>query len=462
MKYNRLVEHLNTKSCKNKTYRRYNLSEIISESYKVIYNVKQNSNIQKLAEAHLEDVRSNPSDIERLSRQLCNLQYLASMVESNKVKDSELLVPEEKYSKVEPEEKDEDLKESKDDEDVEEKDDEDLLDEETQHDEDVEETEDEDLLEDANLTDEEVEALTKHLTEMRKSKKSSCSESTEGRSLKKRVSESKSYDKLNLSEFNKKSSSKAFVKTFKKLDAKLHEGTALTRQESISLYKATNSAMTHLSVELEHNPDFLSTFKESVSLLSVDVNKLLGSLSEGKGPSKATMKSLAKFSEALLREAEEDEELPPIEDEEEEIVSDEEEEFDQEYAEARVELHKDMVEEHAEDEDPAVQEKLAQDAEEVAALPGVTDEQIAELTGEETTEDEAEEEAPEEEIEEETQHDEDVEKMEEDMPEEEPEEEDDSDITDDELAELKKHLTEMRKAKKVQESSKGRKLKRRA
>ena len=262
--------------------------------------------------------------------------------------------------------------------------------------------------------------------------------------------------------FNKKSSSKAFVKTFKKLDNKLHEGTALTRQESIALYKAANSAMTHLSVELEHNPKFLDTFKESVSLLSVDVNKLLGSLKEGKAPSKATMKSLAKFSEALLHEDDE-EDLPPVEDEEEDLVSNdseestEAEEFDQEYADARVDLHKELADEHADTDDPEVQEKLAQDADEVTSLPGITDEQVAEIQGEETSEGDDSEEV---EDTDESVHDEDVEEVEE-KKEEKKEEPADLDlggdeITDDELAELKKHLKEMRQAK-VNESRKSKK-----
>ena len=608
---NSLLENLDSKVSKNLPIRRYSLSDMISESYKALYECEKGSTLQRIVEAHLNDVRNNPSEIDRLSTQLCKVKELVRMIEAEEITDKDLKSV--VSSKINGE-----VKESKDDEDVEEKDDNDVIDEsasstytwgdwqtergsscrvryyssgmdltnqiigivyeetkeqpyygaeiydnssastieeraddsyhfdtekeakewveewfranESVHDEDVEETEDEDLLEDSDLTDEEVDELTKHLEEIRKNKKmkecdapkKSVEESTKPRKLKRAneaapvwsryhivnpdgetidsytdrkdaedwvnqlykdgdykkgdlkvvdsqaKNESKSYDKLNLSEFNKKSSSKAFVKTFKKLDKKLHEGTALTRQESISLYKAANSAMTHLSVELEHNPEFLDTFKESVSLLSVDVDKLLGSLKEGKAPSKATMKSLAKFSEALLREEEEVEDDIPIEDEED-SVSEESEEFDQEYADARVELHKELADEHAESEDPEVQEKLAQDAEEVTSLPGITDEQVAEITGEETPEEEEGEETPEEEEGEETPeeeeveetdesvHDEDVEEVEE-KKEEEPEDLDlgnGDEITDDELAELKKHLKEMRKAR-VSESKKTR------
>lgn len=444
---NKLLENLKMTVKSDLQVRRYNLSDMISESYKALYNCDNDTNLQKIVEAHLDDVRKNPSDIERLSRQLSRIKHVAKLIESNEMKDEELLVPKESHDTVEPKkERVLNLEESKDDEDVEEKDDEDVIDEST-HDEDVEEKDDEDLLEDDELTDEELEELAKHLESIRKNKnmkecdsKKPMAETTKPRKLKRAnesapaleesKSESKTYESLDLSDFTKKSATKAFVKTFKKLDPKLHEGTALTRQESISLYKAANSAMTHLSVELEHNPEFLSTFKESVSLLSVDVSKLLESLKEGKAPSKANMKSLAKFSEALLREAEEDEEeLPPIEDEEDIEISDEEvelspeeEEFLQDYADAyadaREEIHDELEDKYGESDDEGVQARLEQDAAEVAELKG---------------EDEEEEEASEE-------------------SEEDPVEDADDDITDDELAELKKHLMEMRKAKRVRES----------
>ena len=445
---------------------------MFSESYKALYNCKQGSNLRKIVESHLDDVRSHPTDIDRLSHQLSFINKLVSLTESGYIKDEDLEEEQKPEEKTNECDKAPEIR--------------------APQREPVEEatiTE-----EDTDLTDEEVEELAKHLAEIRKNKKvaecdapkKSVEEATDSYMMSRyhivdpdgetidsytdrkdaenwvnqlykdgdykkgdlrvvdsqTTNESKSYDTLNLSEFNKKSASKAFVKTFNKLDSKLHEGVALTRQESISLYKAANSAMTHLSVELEHNPDFLDTFKESVTLLSVDVNKLLNSLKENKAPSKATMKSLAKFSEALLRE--DDEELPPIEDEENEFIEDEgditeeesteAEEFDQEYADARVELHQELAADHEDTEDPEVQDKLAQDAEEVANLPGVTDEQVDELLGdgEDSTEDS---ETPDE-----YEEDEDVEVTE--------TVEDTTDITDDELAELKKHLSEMRKSKK--------------
>lgn len=504
--YKSLLENL---KITDKPVRRYSLSDMISESYRVTFQCKKGTNLYKLAEAHLMDVRNNPSDIDRLSKQLGTIKDLLALNESGSLKDEEL-IPKESHDTVEPkEERALDLKESKDDEDVEEKDDRNVLDE----------------AEEPELTDEELEELTKHLETIRKQRKEAASqpkapveeaaipESTPAKGMKvhckrlksvdevrdfdwdaalwavvkedgsyagvpcisreeaqnlaanhegsriykitleeckKSVQESASYNSSAMKNFSKNSSSKAFYKTFKKMYDKLKEGKALTRQEAINLYKAANSAMTHFSVELEHNPEFLSTFKECTALLSKDVDSVLGSLREGKAPSKKTMRSLARFYEALLLEDEEEEELPPIEDEEEEFISDEEgsiaseeeEEFDQEYADARVELHKELVDEHGDTEDPGVQEKLAQDAEEVVDLPGITDEQVAEITGEEVGSDEPSEETPEETPAE-------PEAPAEETPEEEPT--DDDDITDDELAELKRHLTEMRKAKKAKQ-----------
>lgn len=476
------LKRLERKTGSNLEVRRYHLSDMISESYKSLYDSEEGTNLRRIVESHLDDVRNNPTDLDRLSRQLSIIKELCKLTESGDLKDEDL-VDKENYDEVPP--KKERVIVKREDENC--------------HEKDLNEADD------AELTDEELEELTKHLETIRKERKTAppktemteeasprkgikakthetkevdetCHEEDldedtveepayavikpdgtyagvfctsyeearelaaqeEGRRIFKLTPEgveecndpelpaSKTYESLNLSEFGKKSSSKAFMKTFKKMQDKLKEGTALTRQESIALYKAANSAMTHLSVELEHNPEFLDTFKESTSLLSEDVDRLLSSLKEGKAPSKKNMKSLAKFTESLLNEAEEDEESP-IEDEEDEFVGDEEgdisseesEEFDQEYADARVELHKELADEHADSEDPAVQEKIAQDADEVVNLPGITDEQVEEIQG--TNTEEEVEETP---------------------------EGDSNDITDDELEELKKHLKEMRAARK--------------
>lgn len=600
MKTNSLFESLLPKVEKNLVSRRYSLPEIISEGYKVLYQCEDDTNLKKLAESYIEDVKSDPSDVDTLSEGLSVLKSLLEMSKSGELKDEDLVLTEGAVEKPLPEgarklrrregcsaKTECDISKT------------------TECD--TPKKEEIDEAEEVDLTDEEVEELAKHLDQIRRegklkhtnkapveeSKESCphCGKSpcvcegkkedleegsfnytnpetkalkkaiqglivdnpeerkeivlailadvedsiSEGISLEdngslvdekkhdtvepkepvneglneeddivppvenaparvsvvlkdildtwhlldkynvgykeyregegviipaeeykklldtvvnkdyvrglvvqnmqesKKVDESKSWSDISLKDFNQKSSGKAFYKTFKKMKEALDEGRVLTRQESINLYKAANSAMTQLSVELEHNPEFLTTFNESTALLSKDVDSLLESMKKGKSPRKSTMKSLAKFTEALLLEYdEEDEDDFEIEDEvgtevdgtiaeEGDFASEAEEEFDEEYADARVELHKELEAEHAGDEDPGVQEKLAQDAEEVVNLPGITDEQVAEIEGT------SEEMPPEEEI---------------------TPEEDSQEVTDDELAELKRHLKEMRANKK--------------
>ena len=617
----KLVESMSMKLGDQIKVRRYNIADMISESYRVIYQCKEDSNLRKLAESHLEDLKENPKDIDRLSRQLATIKEMQRMVESHELKDEDLV---ERKSRVDESSQPRFRRRKP-----------------------VNEADD------PELTEEELDELTKHLAEIRKNKKpidnskdESIQEAEEpevpesrifqlsmdiyapadydfeelvreleddlsmenieivghditaswsreeygykvgGKGIHESVEDfdtNKGKSKLvdeqhqdsvegkeervivhpkyccneSFQQFIQKSKDKAFYKTFKKMHESLKEGRALTRQESIGLYKAANSALTQMSIELEHNPEFLETFKESTSILSSDVNKLRESLARGKAPSKKTMKSLSNFSEALLNESgsgswvqvnlgakdeykycgnggrswvtadsdnidrwssreeaiedgqnsykssfkfgkswdvvqlpeskkvneakdtdDEEEEigcqdLPPqvaamctaekahakalanmekrkakkstmneseeededdfVGDDEGNVQSEEADAFDQEYADARVELHKDLEDEYSEDEDPEIQEKLAQDAEEVINLPGISDEQVAEIAGEGSEEGEkTTEETPE-------------------RDEEEPED-DESEITDDELEELKKYLKEMRSVKKIEES----------
>ena len=485
--------------------KRCSLSEIISESYKALYACEEDSKLRPIVENHINDVRKNSSDLDSLSNNLAIIQGLVKLGEnakldvekrvktqSNKsVRSLKESCPPKSRRPVAPEE-DEDIQDS------------------------VDPSQDEDF---GELTDEELEELTNHLKEIR-AKKATVSESRRGikcttrRDMKecksKKVTEgvaSPSWKSIDLSDFRKNCSSKAFFKTLKKMNPQLHEGNALTRQESINLYKATNSAMTQLSVELEHNPEFLSRFQECTSLLVDDVASVLGALKEGKAPSKKTMKSIAEFADALLKESlsfdeiaresyyhytdevgrtptmddvlqfmfyaydipepdvkdvmgwknleasvmsalmrrglevkeeemdesAEDIEIdfeadfdvdPEAEDEEEIELSPEAEEFYQEYADARKELHDELAEEYEETEDPQIQAGLEQDAAEVAIL-----------TGEDEEEEESEEDGEE-----------DSEESPEDG-ESDVESDEDLDITDDELAELKKHLSEMRAAR---------------
>lgn len=525
------LEKLSRKIRKEIPVRRYALSDMISEGYRILYDSEEGTNLQKLSESYLNDLKNHPKEIERLSKDLSILKEVSRMVESGQLKDTDL-VDKKNYDTVAPKKervivkseidesnnvtdrvskkrvlrtsecsesgtgnprKGAKIKSQK----------ESVFDPKNKsiYKAKINEAEDEDEIE---LTDEELDELAKHLETIRKNK-------TKGVKESKKPNESKSYG--DLSNFKKQSESKAFFKTLKKMHESLKEGKALTRQESIDLYKASNSALTQLSIELEHNPEFLSTFNECTSILSEDVSDVLSALKEGKAPSKKTMKSISKFTEALLRESEESlskaidsdlgdseereliksyfkdpdseeeivrnyaeehnvdkekarklvrqklgltnaageattpdslerrakaikeseeedevetpEDNPEIDtdddfisDDEGDIMSEEAEEFYQEYADARKEILDDLKDKYEDSEDPQVQEMIAKETEEVA-----------EITGEDEEEPEIED------------------------PEGEPEEEEtpvesEDDITDDEIAELKKHLEEMRKSKK--------------
>lgn len=379
--------------------RRYTLSELLSENYKLRYTINEKSNLYPLVEESIEDVRQNPRDISRLSEQLTVLKYLQSLEDLDepkrgvKVEDtifgnmnSKDLVNKEDIDTVEPN-KNRALRitpvpvkvsESKT-----------RL---SQRKASRSKFMRGKIKESANpdpqdvLTDEELDELMKHLESMRKSGKpikeedeildpvedvAATEESEESDEpeasvhligvdiladgitpvdtemveetikdvlsnagvavvgvetetivsvpeyeeatdtviddsciTKKDVDDHTDEDYMyeGLSDFSKKSSSKAFYKTFKKMRESLSTGSTLTRKETFDLYKAANSAMTQLGIELEHNPSFMKKFKESVDHLSVDVSNVLKSICSNRAPSKRTMKSLSRFAESLIRE----------------------------------------------------------------------------------------------------------------------------------------------------------------
>lgn len=483
MRYNKMLESLDSLvSRKDLEVRRYSLSDVISESYRLCYESEEGSNFHKLAEANVEYLRNNPKeDLSELSTKIAQLKSLKESISSGKIKDSKLF--EEKVEESSEECKNE------------------LPD----GDQPYEDPKDYSINEadDPEISDEELEELAKHLEEYRKKKSEQVNEESKFKRVIKndngiiyvfdergntvgQYPDEKSFEEVygcppeeyeevnaskevecdsptrswsemkeSLSNYSKLSTKKAFYKTFKKLSEKLSEGTALTRQESLDLYKATNSAMTQLSVELEHNPEFLETFNEATKILSEDEASLLCALRNNKGPSKKTMKSLSKFAETIFYEDEEeilyDEEEETLEDpeiieepseeetsEESEEKSEEEEAFDQDYADARQEVHDELVAAHGTSEDPAVQEKIDQDAIEVKVIQGEDYEEAAEEVAAERAAAEglSDEEVSAEDSEE--VEDEEVEAN---------ESLDLEDITPDELEELKKKLKEMRESK---------------
>ena len=350
MRYSRLLESLDVRvPRKDLNVRRYSLSEIISESYKLYYESEEYPNFHTLAEANIEYLKNNPTDLSELSVKVAQLKSLKESISKTNKDIRFHSSPKKRTLRTM---KDNTSKESE------------------------------------SLTESELQELDAYL---QKYEERVLAEGKED------IPQTSWSDlKESLSNYSNKSSKKAFYRTFKKLYPKLVEGTALTRQETFDLYKATNSARTQMSIELEHNPEFLDTFKEAVSLLSDYEESIRESIYKDKGPSKKTLKSLSQFAESIIKEDDdiedeiidtsdeeidiedtpEDDEVIPEDIPEEELTD--EESFDQDYAEAREEVHDQLVAAYGDSEDPAVQDKIDNDAVEVKVLQGMSPEDAAE------------------------------------------------------------------------------------
>lgn len=495
--------------------RRYNLSQLISESYQTLYSCELDSKIYRLTEGHIEDIKKNPEDTARLSRNLEILKGLVKLGESVKIKESDIPPAIDELEK----EDDEDV--INEDADMEQLDDEDVINEdadmETLEDEDVinedadmEELEDEDVInedadmetlddedvinggedcedceeeesiqeeeeilddeedEDPEITPEELQELKKHLKEIRKARRARESAEpdmhdpdlaedpermkktgsfAEGRSWK---SEKTSMTKA-LKNFRESSNKKAFYKSFAKLQERMKNEAPLSLDESILLYKASNSAMTHLAVELEHNPGFIYTFKECASLLAEDNNKLLECIRNQESPSKSLVESYRTFSSILLESEDFEDEIA---EEDEEILLSDEEPTIEEPASEEVVVPEEPAPEDVDEIAPAIAAAggaalgaLASRVKDVGVQGNVSfkdsEEEIPEEGEEEELEEDEEDLIPSEEI----PAPEEVVVPEEELEEDEEEEELDAEITDEEAEELRNKLAEMRKSK---------------
>ena len=414
--------------------RRYALSELISESYNLLYDCKSGSKLYKLTESHIQNLRQNPEDLSSLSKDLCILKGLVSLGESALIKDSDLTSDVPAFTndmKLSQKSLDKDR-------DVEQMDDPDVINEEEDipDEEDIEEDdiitpEEEEFEEDENIdvpaeeeedeiTNDELVELKKHLKEMRRAKK--MREAKKAKAVKESRSwkSEKSSMSVALKHFRESSTNKAFYNTFSKMSPRLKDSKPLTLQESLLLYKASNSAMTQLAIELERNPEFIYTFRECTAILSQDTKSLLECIKSHKAPHKSLVESLRTFSDILLESEEEPEDY---EDYEEEEVT-ESEEIPEEPTEPEAE------ESIYEEEEVPVEDEIEEE-----------EEIIDEVPAEEEVEEDCD--IPEDEIEEE-------EEIIDEVPAEDDvdlEEEDDTEITDEEAEALKKKLDEIRKRK---------------
>lgn len=109
-----------------------------------------------------------------------------------------------------------------------------------------------------------------------------------------------------LAKFRKSARGKAFYRALGKFNSRMKEGADLTLSESLNLFKAGNSALTHLAVELEHNPEFQEAFNEASAILSDDLQDLLEFIREKSVPDASLLESFQDFH-SILSDPEDDE-----------------------------------------------------------------------------------------------------------------------------------------------------------
>lgn len=211
------------------------IADIVQESYKMSYRVKQsgNSGLLGLIESHLKSIQGNPLDTEGLSEDLAILQGLEKLGES---------------------------------------------------------------------------AVLDEVIVKKAKKRTHLVDKDRSRAAKKSWRKNRSKIKKALSKFRKSSKGKSFYKSLGKFNAKMNDSKELDLKESIQLFKAANSALTHLAVELEHNPDFQDAFNESAEILAEDIRELLESIISNKTPDSTLLESFQDFHNILLESDEEDEE----------------------------------------------------------------------------------------------------------------------------------------------------------
>lgn len=408
------------------TVRRYSLPQLISESYNLLYNCEIDSPLYKLTMSHIENVNDHPTKIEEHSENLCYLKSFARLGES--------LILEDEEAGTTP---DATLKDEGPKAELSEEEDENLLENEEENEEDYEDLEETDEEEEESLiSPEELQELKSHLKAYRRRKRESAEIEKEGKEKEDTLEESTSWASEKsamipaLKNFRAISSNKAFYKSINKLAPRLvNKKNPLTMSESITLYKATNSALTHLAVELEHNPGFIYTFKECTNLLAADTKALLECIRNNKVPDMKLQESFRQFASVLLENEE-------FEDDEDAVFDDESvEECDSSNMDKKI--IKEEEDEEIPPEDVETPEEETLEEEENSEEEEIPEEVPAEEPVKENEEEEeipADVETPEE-----------SENQEEDSIE---EEEDSEDITDEEAEELRKKLMEMRSKKK--------------
>lgn len=148
---------------------------------------------------------------------------------------------------------------------------------------------------------EDLEVLQKLASSGKKVKSARVSESAKAKKSPE-VSWSSSKDSLNegLENFRKSARTKVFYKELEKFSRAVTSGKPITMNEAVSLYKASNSCLTHLTVELEKQPSFINTYSTCTKLLSRDNGKLLEAIQSKKVPDRSLLESYLAFTSILL------------------------------------------------------------------------------------------------------------------------------------------------------------------
>lgn len=247
------------------------ISDIISESYELLYQC-ENQKIRTLIEAHIENIRETPKELTALANNLYTLQKL---VENDGITDPRVEVKGDTDLDIDTEMK--------------------------------------------QVTDIEAKEPEEHETETREKKTETAIET----STTNPVEESKKLraDKSQFKKFSENSKGKVFLKNLKK--STLNESsTVFNLDESVSLYKASNSMMTQLAIELEHNHAFMETFSVLSKVLGTTLTSLCESIRSSEPIPTKVRESLSRFSKALTEDDEIDDFIDWVDDE---YPSDEEE-----------------------------------------------------------------------------------------------------------------------------------------
>lgn len=229
------------------------LSDIISESYELLYKC-ENEKVRKLIEAHIENVRETPHELTALSN---NLHTLTKLVENEGITDNRIEV-----------EGDTDL--------------------------DI----DNEMRE---ITDLEATEPETHETETREEKTETAigvSDTTVKESKNPKVSREQ------FKKFAENSKGKVFLKNLQKSTSLTESSKVFNLQESVGLYKAANSMMTQMAIELEHNHSFMETFSACSKVLGRSLSQLLESICQSNPVPASVNETLSKFSSALREDEE--------------------------------------------------------------------------------------------------------------------------------------------------------------